>query len=125
MMEEYDGLDYNAYALERIAETDWTPRLLSEEVPQMVVLGIEKDTSRSIYIVMVKYVEELEDNEYLGWFINIPVTNIEGLMVSHNLTEAKALSAYLVLMDEARTIDLTTLAEPPTNEDSSELIGDL
>src|SRR3990172_2719627 len=112
-------INSHEYVMEKFAAVDWESKTLSEEVPEMHVLSISEDGVHGNYIVLVKYDWEMEEADYLGWSINIPIDNIEMVKTTRFLTTQEALENYLIYMDGARVINETTTTDPeqPTPRD--------
>ena len=106
-------MDYHAYATEKFAEPSWESKILSEEVPEIHILSISEDGEHGNYIVLVKYDWEMEETDYLGWAINIPVESIKNLETEKGLSTSEILGNYLIYMHEARIMDETSTEDIP------------
>ena len=104
-------MDYHEYALEKFAVGDWESKVLSDEVPEMHILSISEDQENGNYIVLVKYDEDMEDVNYLGWAINIPIESITNLETEKGLSTSEIIGNYLIYINEVRTVDETTTTD--------------
>jgi len=105
-------MDYHAYALEKFGEDGWESRILSVEVPEMHILSISEDQENGNYIVLVKYDEETEEKDYLGWAVNIPIESITNLETEKGLSTQEILGNYLTYVNEIRTTEETSTEDP-------------